>query len=198
MALTLQPITLSGTHATLEPLAPDHTAALSEAARDGELWRLWYTSVPPPEDMAREIERRLSLLSAGSMLPFTVLDPAGTPVGMTTFMNVDAVNHRVEIGSTWYAARVQRTALNTECKLLMLTHAFEQWQCIAVELRTHILNTRSRRAIERLGAKLDGVLRCHQRARDGTLRDTCVYSIIAPEWPAVKKNLAWRMTRPRT
>ena len=197
MALTLQPITLRGTHATLEPLAPDHAAALSEAARDGELWRLWYTSVPPPEDMAREIERRLSLLSAGSMLPFTVLDPAGTPVGMTTFMNVDAVNHRVEIGSTWYAARVQRTALNTECKLLMLTHAFEQWQCIAVELRTHILNTRSRRAIERIGAKLDGTLRNHVRMPNGTLRDTVVYSIIESEWLTVRAHLRWQLERAR-
>jgi len=197
MALTLQPITLRGTHATLEPLAPDHAAALSEAARDGELWRLWYTSVPPPEDMAREIERRLSLLSAGSMLPFTVLDPAGTPVGMTTFMNVDAVNHRVEIGSTWYAARVQRTALNTECKLLLLTHAFEQWQCIAVELRTHILNTRSRRAIERIGAKLDGTLRNHVRMPNGTLRDTVVYSIIESEWPTVRAHLRWQLERAR-
>jgi len=197
MALTLQPITLRGTHATLEPLAPDHAAALSEAARDGELWRLWYTSVPPPEDMAREIERRLSLLSAGSMLPFTVLDPAGTPIGMTTFMNVDAVNHRVEIGSTWYAARVQRTALNTECKLLMLTHAFEQWQCIAVELRTHILNTRSRRAIERIGARLDGTLRNHVRMPNGTLRDTVVYSIIESEWPTVRAHLRWQLERAR-
>jgi RimJ/RimL family protein N-acetyltransferase len=197
MALTLQPITLRGTHATLEPLAPDHAAALSEAARDGELWRLWYTSVPPPEDMAREIERRLSLLSAGSMLPFTVLDPAGTPVGMTTFMNVDAVNHRVEIGSTWYAARVQRTALNTECKLLLLTHAFEQWQCIAVELRTHILNTRSRRAIERIGARLDGTLRNHVRMPNGTLRDTVVYSIIESEWPTVRAHLRWQLERAR-
>jgi len=197
MALTLQPITLRGTHATLEPLAPDHAAALSEAARDGELWRLWYTSVPPPEDMAREIERRLSLLSAGSMLPFTVLDPAGTPVGMTTFMNVDAVNHRVEIGSTWYAARVQRTALNTECKLLLLTHAFEQWQCIAVELRTHILNTRSRRAIERIGAKLDGTLRNHVRMPNGTLRDTVVYSIIESEWLTVRAHLRWQLERAR-
>src|SRR3954470_19952161 len=151
MPLILQPVTLRGTHATLAPLAAAHADALSEAARDGELWRLWYTSVPPPEDMVGEIDRRLSLFSAGSMLPFTVLDPAGTPVGMTTFMNADAVNHRVEIGSTWYAARVQRTALNTECKLLLLTHAFEHLQGIAVELRTHLLNTRSRRAIERIG-----------------------------------------------
>jgi RimJ/RimL family protein N-acetyltransferase len=197
MPITLQPVTLTGTHATLAPLATAHAEALSEAARDGELWRLWYTSVPPPEDMVREIDRRLSLFSAGSMLPFTVLDPAGTPVGMTTFMNVDALNHRVEIGSTWYAARVQRTALNTECKLLLLAHAFEQLQCIAVELRTHILNTRSRRAIERIGAKLDGTLRNHARMPNGTLRDTVVYSIIESEWPTVRAHLRWQLERAR-
>jgi RimJ/RimL family protein N-acetyltransferase len=156
MPLTLQPVTLRGTHATLVPLSPDHVHTLSDAARDGELWRLWYTSVPAPEDMAREIDRRLSLFSVGSMLPFTVLDSTGTPVGMTTFMNVDPLNHRVEVGSTWYAARVQRTALNTECKLLLLTHAFDDLQCIAVELRTHILNAQSRRAIERIGRSRTG------------------------------------------
>ena len=112
-------------------------------------------------------------------------------------MNVDAVNHRVEIGSTWYAARVQRTALNTECKLLLLTHAFEQWQCIAVELRTHILNTRSRRAIERIGARLDGTLRNHVRMPNGTLRDTVVYSIIESEWPTVRAHLRWQLERAR-
>ena len=197
MALTLQPITLRGTHATLEPLAPDHAAALSEAARDGELWRLWYTSVPPPEDMAREIERRLSLLSAGSMLPFTVLDPAGTPVGMTTFMNVDAVNHRVEIGSTWYAARVQRTALNTEAKRLLLGHAFEALGAIAVEFRTDWFNQRSRAAIARLGAKQDGVLRNSSRHPDGSFRDTVVFSIIESEWPTVRQGLDYQLSRPR-
>ena len=114
---------------------------------------------------------------------------------MTTFMNVDAFNHRVEIGSTWYAARVQRTALNTECKLLLLTHAFEQLQCIAVELRTHVLNTQSRRAIERLGAKLDGTLRNHMRMPNGTLRDTVVYSIIDSEWPTVRAHLRWQLEK---
>jgi len=197
MPFTLQPVTLKGTHATLVPLAAAHTHALSEAARDGELWRLWYTSVPAPEDMSREIDRRLSLLSAGTMLPFTVLDSTGTPAGMTTYMNVDAINHRVEIGSTWYASRVQRTALNTECKLLLLTHAFEQLQCIAVELRTHILNTQSRRAIERIGAKLDGILRNHMRMPNGTLRDTVVYSIIESEWPTVRAHLQWQLQKDR-
>ena len=198
MPLTLQPVTLRGTHATLVPLSPDHVHTLSDAARDGELWRLWYTSVPAPEDMAREIDRRLSLFSVGSMLPFTVLDSTGTPVGMTTFMNVDPLNHRVEIGSTWYAARVQRTALNTECKLLLLTHAFDDLQCIAVELRTHILNAQSRRAIERIGAKQDGILRNHMRMPNGTLRDTVVYSIIAGEWPTVKAHLDYQLNdKPR-
>ena len=132
------------------------------------------------------------------MLPFTVLDAAGTPVGMTTFMNIDAVNDRVEIGSTWYAARVQRTALNTECKLLLLSHAFEQLHCIAVEFRTHFFNVQSRRAIERLGAKLDGVLRQHQRMPNGTLRDTCVYSITDGEWPTVRTHLQFQLGTART
>jgi N-acetyltransferase len=195
MPMPLTPVTLAGTHATLIPLSRDHANALTAAAADGELWRLWYTSVPAPEAMASDIDRRLSLLAAGSMLPFTVLDARGTPVGMTTFMNVDAVNQRVEIGSTWYAARVQRTALNTECKLMLLTHAFEQLQCIAVELRTHVLNTRSRRAIERIGARLDGILRNHMRMPNGTLRDTVVYSIIESEWPTVRAHLRWQLER---
>jgi RimJ/RimL family protein N-acetyltransferase len=131
------------------------------------------------------------------MLPFTVLDAAGTPAGMTTYMNVDAVHRRVEIGSTWYARRVQRSPLNTEAKLLLLSHAFDMLDCIAVEFRTHRLNTQSRRAIERLGAQLDGILRAHQRSRDGTLRDTAVYSIVAAEWPAVRSHLRWQLERPR-
>jgi RimJ/RimL family protein N-acetyltransferase len=197
MPFTLRPVTLSGTYASLVPLSPAHQIALAEAARDGELWRLWYTTVPSPENMAQEIERRLSLLSSGAMLPFTVLDRAGTPVGMTTYMNVDAANHRVEIGSTWYAARVQRTALNTECKLMLLAHAFDDLECIAVEFRTHVLNTQSRRAIERLGARLDGILRQHTRMPNGTVRDTCVYSIVGSEWPTVRAHLEWQLERGR-
>lgn len=191
------PITLRGAHAVLVPLAAEHETALADAARDGELWRLWYTSVPAPEGMAAEIARRLTLQAAGSMLPFTVLDAAGTPVGMTTYMNIDATHRRVEIGSTWYARRVQRTPLNTECKRLLLGHAFDTLGCIAVEFRTHRLNTQSRRAIERLGAQLDGVLRAHQRAADGTLRDTAVYSITAAEWPTVSSHLTWQLCKPR-
>jgi len=192
-----QPITLRGRHATLEPLSPDHASGLAEAVKDGELWKLWYTTIAPPDQMAAEVQRRLGLQTQGSMLPFTVRDAGGTIVGMTTFMNIDARNRRVEIGSTCYARRVQRTALNTECKLMLLTHAFEALDCIAVEFRTHCVNTQSRRGIERLGAKLDGVLRNHSIMPNGTLRDTVVYSIIAGEWPTVKTHLQWQLERPR-
>jgi N-acetyltransferase len=191
------PVTLRGTHAALVPLAPGHEAALADAVRDGELWRLWYTAVPSPEGMGAEIARRISLQTTGSMLPFAVLDAAGTPVGMTTYMNIDAVHRRVEIGSTWYASRTQRTPLNTECKRMLLAHAFEALDCIAVEFRTHRFNTQSRRAIERLGAQLDGMLRAHQRSPNGALRDTAVYSITAAEWPAAKAHLDWQLQRPR-
>ena len=192
-----EPVTLTGRHARLVPLASEHTLALSQAVLDGELWRLWYTAVPSPEGMAAEIERRLRLQAAGSMLPFTVLDDSGTPVGMSTYMNIDAAHRRVEIGSTWYAARAQRTPLNTECKLLLLGHAFDALECIAVEFRTHRFNQQSRRGIERLGAQLDGILRNHQRLPDGTLRDTCVYSITADEWPTVQTHLRWQLDKPR-
>jgi RimJ/RimL family protein N-acetyltransferase len=191
------PVTLSGSHARLEPLAPKHHDGLVAAVRDGELWRLWYTTIPGPEGMAAEIERRLALQARGSMLPFTVFDAAGRIAGMTTYMNVDAVHKRVEIGSTWYAARVQRSPLNTDCKLMLLRQAFEALDCIAVEFRTHRFNTPSRRAIERLGAQLDGMLRAHQRSPDGTLRDTAVYSITAAEWPTVRSHLQWQLERPR-
>jgi len=191
------PIELRGRHASLLPLKREHEAALAEASRDGALWQLWYTTVPSPERMRTEIDRRLALQSAGAMLPFTVLDAAGIPVGMTTFMNIDATHRRIEIGSTWYAARVQRTALNTECKLMLLAHAFDALSCIAVEFRTHRLNVQSRRAIERLGAQLDGILRSHQRMPDGTLRDTAVYSITASEWPAIRTHLQHLLDRPR-
>ena len=196
MALT--PVTLTGRHVELVPLALDHAAALSEAVQDGELWRLWYTAIPAPERMAAEIERRLGLQDAGTMLPFTVLDgPGGRPVGMTTYMNIDAAGPRVEIGSTWYAARVQRSPLNTEAKRLLLGHAFETLGCLAVEFRTHVMNQASRRAIERLGARLDGILRHHQRLADGSLRDTCVYSIVAPDWPTVRTHLTWQLEKSR-
>ena len=192
------PITLRGEHARLEPLSHGHHAGLVEAVKDGELYKLWYTFVPKPEDMTKEIDRRLGLQKAGSMLPFTVFDAAGKIAGMTTYMNVDAANRRVEIGSTWYAKRVQRSPLNTQCKLLLLQHAFEVINCIAVEFRTHFFNHQSRRAIERLGAKQDGILRSHQVAPNGTLRDTVVFSITAAEWPTVKAHLAYQLNdKPR-
>ena len=191
------PVTLSGRHASLKPLSHDHADGLRDATRDGELWNLWYTAVPSPEGMSAEIDRRLGLQAAGSMLPWTVFDAAGQVVGMTTYMNIDATHRRVEIGSTWYAKSVQRSPLNTECKRMLLAHAFETLDCIAVEFRTHRLNTQSRRAIERLGAQLDGMLRAHQRSPNGALRDTAVYSITAAEWPTVKAHLDWQLQRPR-
>lgn len=190
----LKPLTLRGTHAILEPLSHDHHDGLVEATRDGEVWKLWYTSVPAPEKMRAEIDRRLALQRSESMLPFAVIDAsAGAAVGMTTYTNADSHNRRLEIGSTWYGKRVQRTPLNTQCKLLLLQHAFETLGCIAVEFRTHFMNAQSRRAIERLGAKLDGILRNHRRMPDGSLRDTCVYSIIATEWPAVRTHLRFQL-----
>jgi N-acetyltransferase len=194
----LEPVTLRSARVTLEPLAQRHCDDLIAAVQDGELWNLWYTSIPPPEKMAAEIDRRLGLQAAGSMLPFAVIDNAvGKPVGMTTYMNIDAPNRRVEIGSTWYRKAVQRTNLNTHCKLLLLAHAFETLGAIAVEFRTHFFNRQSRRGIERLGAKLDGILRSHQVAPNGTLRDTCVYSITAAEWPTVKAHLTFLLSRPQ-
>ena len=192
------PVTLTGQHVRLVPLAIAHHDELAAAVLDGDLWRLWYTSAPEPEKMEVEIKRRLVLQRSGSMLPFAVLDPAtGRAVGMTTYMNIDQANRRVEIGSTWYARSVQRTALNTEAKLLLLEHAFDTLACIAVEFRTHFLNQQSRHAIERLGAKLDGTLRNHSLARNGTLRDTCVYSILNSEWPAIRTHLLWQLDKPR-
>jgi len=192
-----EPVTLRGQHVRVEPLAPHHEPGLIEAVCDGELWRLWYTAVPSPEGMAREIARRLDLHAKGSMTPFTVIDAEGRIAGMTTYMNVDPVHKRVEIGSTWYARRVQRSPLNTECKRLLLAHAFDALQCIAVEFRTHRFNMQSRRAIERLGAQLDGILRSHQRDTQGNLRDTAVYSITASEWPTVRAHLDWQLQKPR-
>lgn len=188
------PAPLLGQHVHLVPLSHAHRDDLVLAVQDGELWNHWYTAIPRPEAMDAEITRRLKLQTQGSMCPFAVLHPStGQAVGMTTYMNIDAANRRVEIGSTWYRQSVQRSALNTEAKRLLLAHAFEHLNCIAVELRTHFFNQQSRRAIERLGAKLDGVLRSHQinphPLAAGTLRDTCVYSIIASEWPTVRAHL---------
>ena len=193
-----QPVTLRSARATLEPLDHRHRDDLIEAVKDGALWQLWYTTIPEPEKMSADIDRRLALQAKGSMLPFAAIDNAsGKAVGMTTYMNIDATNRRVEIGSTWYRQAVQRTEINTHCKLMLLGHAFETLACIAVEFRTHFFNQQSRRGIERLGAKLDGVLRSHMLMPNGTLRDTCVYSIIASEWPTVKGHLTYQLSRPR-
>ena len=201
-AALCQPVMLQGRHARLETLHAAHHDDLCDAVRDGELWALWYTFIPPPEGMRAEIERRLALQAAGSMLAFAVIDASsGRAVGMTTYMNIDTPNRRVEIGSTWYRKSAQRTGINTECKWLLLRHAFEQLGCIAVEFRTHFFNQQSRAGIERLGAKLDGVLRSHQICTHpdapGSLRDTCVYSIIESEWPSVKAHLQHQLQRDR-
>lgn len=191
-------VSLDSTHASLVLTSQSQAADLAEAAADGELHRLWYTTVPTPEGVPAEIDRRLGLREKGSMLPFTVIERAsGKAVGMTTYMNIDATNRLVEIGSTWYRRSVQRSPINTECKLMLLNHAFEDLDCLAVELRTHVLNHQSRRAIERLGARLDGILRAHMRMPNGTIRDTAVYSITHFDWPGVKANLEWQLEKPR-
>ena len=194
----VQPVTLKGKHATLEPLVREHEADLRRAAADGELWRLWYTSVPEPDKTAPYIDAALKMREDLGAMPFAVRDSAaGDIVGCTRYFNVDAANRRLEIGHTWYAKRAQRSAINTECKLLLLTHAFEKLKCVAVEFRTHWFNHASRDAIARLGAKQDGVLRNHQILPDGSYRDTVVFSIIENEWPAVKRHLTFLLERPR-
>jgi N-acetyltransferase len=188
------PIVLEGKFVKLEPLSIRHASDLAEASADGDLASLWYTTVPKPEAIDAEIERRLDLQDKGSMLAFAAVK-AGKAVGMTTYMNIDAKVKRVEIGSTWYAKSVQRTPLNTECKLMLLTHAFETLECVAVEFRTHVMNFQSREAITKLGAKQDGILRNHIRTTNGELRDTVVFSIIASEWSTVKAHLQYRLAR---
>jgi RimJ/RimL family protein N-acetyltransferase len=187
--------TLSGRYVRLEPLAREHADGLRAAAADGELWKLWFTSIPGPDSTESYIETALQLQSEGRALPFVVRDADGVIVGSTRYGNVEAAHRRVEIGWTWYAQRVQRTALNTEAKRLLLTHAFERMNCIAVEFRTHWHNQRSRAAIARLGAKQDGVLRNHMLMPDGGVRDTVVFSIIATEWPVVRQGLDFRLAQ---
>jgi len=190
----IEPITLKGRIATLEPLAAVHESALAKAASDGELWRLWYTHIAPPDRMCDYVATALDMRERLGAMPFVVRENAtGDIVGCTRYFNVDAANRRLEIGHTWYAKRVQRTGVNTECKLLLLGHAFETLSCIAVEFRTHWFNHASRAAIARLGAKQDGVLRNHQLMPDGARRDTVVFSIIDGEWPAVKQHLKFQL-----
>ena len=193
-----KPVTLHSKTVQLEPLSIDHISDLINAVKDGNLYNHWYTSIPQPKNMKMEIERRLKLQDMGTMLPFAVISlKTEKAVGMTTYMNVDKENKRVEIGSTWYAKSVQRTSLNTECKLMLLEHAFENLACICVEFRTHFMNHQSRRGIERLGAKLDGILRSNAIQKNGTIRDTAVYTIISSEWSSVKANLEYQLVKNR-
>ena len=191
----LAPVTLAGRHVILEPLSTDHIPGLIEAVRDGDLWNTWYTRIPTPSGMAAEVEARLALHAAGTMVPFVLRrTDTGAVCGMTTYMNIRAEHRRLEIGSTWLAASGQRTMINTEAKLLLLTRAFEELDCIAVEFRTHWHNHPSRAAIARLGAKQDGVLRNQDLWTDGTLRDVVVFSIIESEWTTVRLALSSKLS----
>jgi RimJ/RimL family protein N-acetyltransferase len=192
--LHIEPVSLSTDRLTLRPLSLSDVPSLGEAASDGELWEKKTTTVPQPEGFEAYVQKALELQEAGLALPFaTVVNEGNQVIGSTRYMNIDAANHRVEIGTTWIAKSWQRTFVNTHAKYLMLRHAFEVLDCNAVELRTHRLNDQSRAAIERLGARLDGILRQHMIMPDGHIRDTAVYSIIRDEWPEVKTNLERRL-----
>jgi RimJ/RimL family protein N-acetyltransferase len=195
----IEPVTLSGpSWVVLEPLGEEHATGLLEAAKNGELWKLWYTGVAGPANFPDYVDAAISMRDQHGAMPFVVRRKAdGKIIGSTRYFNVDANNRRLEIGHTWYSRSVQRSGVNTEAKLLLLTHAFETLGCIAVEFRTHWFNFDSRAAIARLGAKQDGVLRNHQLAANGTLRDTVVFSIIASEWDTVKAHLQYQLERPR-
>lgn len=196
MTIWIEPVELHGEHVSLVPLTMDHYAHLREALADGELWNLWYTSIPRPENLAAEIERRLGLQAKGEMVPFAVIDKrTNQAAGMTTYCRLDQANRRLEIGYTWYRQNCQRTALNTECKLMLLRHAFEVLNCASVEFRTSAFNFTSRKAIERLGAKLDGVLRNARILANGAIGDSYVYSILDNEWAMVKTNLEYKLQR---
>lgn len=192
--IPLVPVTLAGRLVRLEPLQPDHHDDLVTAAADGEMWDRWYTTVPRPQQMRAEIDRRLALQDAGTMLPFTAIRVADDAViGMTTFMDIAPSVPRVEIGSTWNRQSVHGTGTNAESKLLLMTHAFETWQVEAVRYRTHKMNLQSRAAIERLGAELEGLLRADSIDERGVVRDTAQYSVVARTWPMVKANLEHRL-----
>jgi RimJ/RimL family protein N-acetyltransferase len=194
----IEPVTLTGAHATLEPMSPDHVDGLARAAADGDLHDLWFTSVAEPARMQDYVKAALAMRDEQGEMPFVArLAAGGDIVGSTRLFNVDARNRRLEIGHTWYAKRVQRSAVNSATKRLLLGHAFEALGCIAVEFRTNFFNFASREAIARLGAKQDGVLRNHQILADGTRRDTVVFSILDSEWPAVRKHLDHRLSQPR-
>ncbi len=192
----IQPITLMGTHVVLEPLSLDHLDGIKEAVLDGELWKLWFTSIPSPETAEAYIRSALELRENAGWMAFVVREKATNKIiGSTRYCNVDEVNQRLEIGYTWYAESYQRSAVNTECKYLLLTHAFEKLEAIAVEFRTHWHNHKSRAAIARLGAKQDGVLRNHTKSANGVYRDTVVFSIINLEWPVVKQSLEYKLSK---
>lgn len=194
--LALQPATLEAWDVRLEPLQAPHVEGLRAAAADGELWTLWYTSVPAPQETDAYVASALTGQADGHTLPWVVRDlQTDAIVGCTRFCNVVPSAHRVEIGYTWYAARAQRTRINTACKWLLLRHAFETLRCGVVSFQTDAQNARSQRAIERLGAKRDGVIRQAVARRDGSVRDSVVYSIIATEWPAVERALHQAATR---
>ena len=190
----IEPVTLTGSKVVLEPLSLEHLDGLISAVKDGELWKLWFTSIPAPEKAGEYIKTALGMRENAGAMPFIVRDRESNKIiGCTRYFNVDEVNQRLEIGYTWYSESYQRTAVNTECKYLLLSHAFEKLDAIAVEFRTHWHNHKSRAAIARLGAKQDGVLRNHQRTADGSYRDTVVFSIINLEWPAVKQSLMFKL-----
>ena len=194
--ITLAPITLEGHGVRLEPLSPDHREGIAEAVQDGKLWELWYTAVPEPANVDAYIATALEGQQAGHMLPWAVRDLAsGKIAGSTRYHDIVAAIDRVEIGYTWYGGSWQRTHVNTACKLLLLTHAFDTLGCAVVGLRTDNFNFASQRAIEALGAKKDGVIRHHQARRDGSARDSVMYSILRAEWPDVKRHLALRLAR---
>jgi RimJ/RimL family protein N-acetyltransferase len=192
----VEPVRLTGDRwVTLEPLSREHLPEITTAAADGELGRLWFTAAPAAADVGGWVDMRLALQQPDSGLTFVVRRLDGTLVGSSSYLNVDAANRRLEIGNTWYVASARRSGINSETKLLMLSHAFDELNCVAVEFRTHFFNSASRAAIERLGAKLDGVLRSHQVLPDGSRRDTVVYSILDIEWPSVRNNLRYRLRR---
>lgn len=190
----IEPVTFTGSKVLIEPLTLEHADGMSAAVKDGELWKLWYTSIPAPDKVDDYIKIALGMRENNGAMPFIIREKESNKIiGCTRYFNVDEVNQRLEIGYTWYSASYQRTSVNTECKYLLLTHAFEKLDAIAVEFRTHWHNHASRAAIARLGAKQDGVLRNHQRSADGICRDTVVFSIINLEWPAVKKALEFKL-----
>jgi len=194
--ITLVPATLEGFGVRLEPLTLAHTDALAAAASDGRLWELWFTSVPEPEGMGAYVAEALEGQRAGEMLPWVVRElGSGEIVGTTRYHDIIAQVDRVEIGWTWYARRWQRTHVNSACKLLLLSHAFDALGCKVVGLRTDNFNFASQKAIAEIGAKRDGVIRYHRARRDGSVRDTVMFSILAGEWPDVKKHLEGRLAR---